>query len=110
MILLRAISLGLLITAPTITLGNALNATEETVNKDQELHSIELKLVEIENELAKYRLNSLNDEVKSQTDMIDHWHQFADHLKQSENAEKHIHHLKAQKKVLLEQKAALLSK
>lgn len=84
--------------------------TISSSDKDQELKSIEIELADINVKLSQYRHGASNAEVNAQPDMINHWHEFAENIREAEKDEKEIHTLKERKKLLLQRKEALFLK
>lgn len=81
--------------------------TVSSLDKDQELKSIEVELEEINTKLSQYRHGASNAEVNAQPDMINHWHEFVENIREAEKDEKELHILNERKKLLLQRKDSL---
>ena len=85
-----------------------MQAVESNSDWQIELKSIDAELEQLKVQLHEERMDAMNADILAQPDMFDSWHEFADGIRHSENAEKEVGHIKKKIHVLEDRKEALL--
>ena len=108
--MLRSTLLSFLLTSTAIVPGVSICQAGENTTEDHELQSLDFELQQLQQDLDLYRTQALNDEMRAQPYMFDHWDRYADYIGENEEDAKNILNLQRRMQTLSDRRQLLMER